>query len=129
MAEAPDCDASSANACVDATSADGALNHEAKAVARRGHRANRRVHCGGSDAQSRCRAEAGDAGVQFGSVRDTVIVFVGVIGIEVRWARVEQDAASDVACNDHRGAALQQVVRIELGHVRGRTRAAVAGRR
>jgi hypothetical protein len=66
------------------------------------------------DLDGRSSSVAEDRGGAFAGVLNAVIVLVGVRRARIGGARVEHDSTGNVARDDNRRAALQQVVGIKL---------------
>jgi hypothetical protein len=80
----------------------------------------------GGHQDGRRRAEAGDDAGGLLGVGHAVLVFVVVGGAAIGWRGVHQQPAGDARADADGGAALQQVVRVELRDVVGALNVAIA---
>ena len=106
-----------------------AIDNQAEARPGRRNRADCDVTIGGADHDCRRSAIRHDFRAAFLGVLDPVLVLVGVVLVGILGRDRKVDALGDIAFDHQRAAALEQVIVVELGRVRRRSRIAIAGRR
>ncbi len=115
------------NARIDAVACDAAVDDQAEIIGRARYRpdSNRVVGC--ADDHRRRRTVGIDLRGAFLGILDPVVVFIVVGGAGVLGRNRKDDAAGYIAFDQQGRPALQQIVRVELGGVRGRCGIAIAG--
>ena len=126
MAETADLKPCPGNAGIHSVAVDRALGD--KPVARRCKKAHRRIRRRRPDQHRRSGAVGRDRGGALAGVGNAVAILVGIGRAVVGGSGIEDDAVGDVAGNHHCGAALEQVVGVELRRIGGSRRRPVAGR-